>query len=96
MKTAILPQLRVEPGFRNAVESVLHEGENLSAFIEAAVRGAVEYRRTQMAFHARGELAWQEYQRAGASCPADRVVGELRDVLEAKRQQLPSRAATAK
>jgi hypothetical protein len=95
MKTAILPQLRIKPEFRNAVESVLHEDESLSAFIEASVRGAVEYRRAQNEFHARGEAAWQQYQQSGNAYPASQVTQELRDMLDAKRKQLQSRTASA-
>jgi hypothetical protein len=95
MKTAILPQVRVESKFRDAIESVLREGENISAFVEAAVRGAVEYRHAQAEFHARGEAAWQEYQRTGKSLPAVQVVQELRGMLDAKREQLQSRAASS-
>lgn len=58
--------MRVEPEFRNELEAVLGETETISAFVEQAVRGAVNYRRTQAGFLARGEQAWQEYQRTGS------------------------------
>jgi hypothetical protein len=96
MKTTTLPQIRVAPAFRSEVESVLRDGENLSSFIEATVRGAVEYRQTQAEFHARGEAAWQAYQRSGKSYPASQVTQELRDMLDTKRKQLQSRAAPTK
>ena len=47
MKTAILPQVRVEPQLRADLESVLREGETLSEFVETTVRSAVEHRRVQ-------------------------------------------------
>ena len=91
MKTAIIPQVRVEPELRADLESVLHPGETLSEFVETTVRNAVEYRRTQAAFHARGEAAWQEYQRTGAAVPAAQITQELRELLERKRKQLSAK-----
>jgi hypothetical protein len=38
MKTAILPQVRVEPQLRADLEAVLREGETLSDFLEASHR----------------------------------------------------------
>src|SRR6476620_8205382 len=43
MKSTTLPPVRIEPEFRAAAESVLHESESLTGFIEATVRRAVEY-----------------------------------------------------
>lgn len=88
MKTAILPQVRVEPELRADLESVLRNGETLSEFVEATVRSAVEYRRTQSEFHARGEAAWQAFQRDGESYPASQVTNELRKMLDEKRKQI--------
>jgi len=93
MKTAIIPQVRVAPELRADLESVLHAGETLSEFVEATVRSAVEYRRAQREFHARGEAAWRQYQQTGASVPAGQVAQELRDMLEARRRQLLARSA---
>jgi len=94
MKTAVIPQVRVEPELRSDLESVLRKGETLSEFVEATVRSAVEYRRMQAEFHARGEAAWQQYQRTGASVPAGQVTQELRDMLESKRKELQGRTAS--
>lgn len=88
MKSAILPQVRVEPQLRADVESVLAKGESLSEFVEEAVRRAVEYRRVQDDFHARGEASWQEYQRTGEAYPAEEVLEELRALTDARRKQL--------
>ena len=93
MKTAIIPQVRVEPELRADLESVLRHGETLSEFVETTVRNAVEYRRTQAEFHLRGEAAWQEYQRTGAVVPATQITQELRDLLEIKRKQLSAKTA---
>ncbi|KAF1046177.1 YlcI/YnfO family protein [Xylophilus sp.] len=88
MKPAILPQVRVDPELRANLESMLRKGETLSEFIEDTVRSAVEYRRTQAEFYARGEAAWQEYSRTGVAHSADQVIGEMRERLKIKRQQL--------
>jgi len=93
MKTAIIPQVRVEPQLRSDLESVLRTGETLSEFVEATVRSAVEYRRTQAEFHARGAAAWQQYQHTGTSIPASQVTQELRNMLEARRKELQARTA---
>lgn len=47
MKSAVIPQVRVEPELRAELEAVLQEGETLSEFVETAVRNAVEFRRVQ-------------------------------------------------
>lgn len=88
MKSAILPQVRVDPELRADLESMLREGESLSGFIEDSVRSAVAYRRAQVEFYARGESAWQEYSRTGVAHSADEVIGEMRERLENKRKQL--------
>ncbi|WP_347261161.1 YlcI/YnfO family protein [Rudaea sp.] len=88
MKTAVLPQVRVAPELRAELESVLRKGETLSGFVEASVRGAVEYRRVQEAFYARGEAAFRQFQRDGIARPAGKVLAELRGKLEARRKQL--------
>ena len=88
MKTAILPQVRVEPQLRADLEDVLREGETLSDFLEATVRQAVEYRRMQAEFAARADSAWARFQRTGVGVPAEQVVGEMRQRLEARRRDL--------
>ncbi|MBK1615312.1 hypothetical protein CKO44_17770 [Rubrivivax gelatinosus] len=88
MKSAILPQVRVEPQLRSDLESVLREGETLSEFVEATVRSAVEYRLVQNEFLARADAAWAEYRRTGVSYPAEEVHAELQAKLDARRAQL--------
>ncbi|GAA0757234.1 hypothetical protein LRH25_18310 [Ideonella azotifigens] len=88
MKTSILPQVRVEPQLRADLESVLREGETLSEFVEASVRKAVDFRRVQDDFYARGEASWQDYQRTGEAYPVDDVLAELRAMTDARRKQL--------
>ncbi|URI10596.1 hypothetical protein MW290_16490 [Aquincola tertiaricarbonis] len=88
MKTAILPQVRVEPQLRADLESVLREGETLSDFLESTVRQAVDYRRMQAEFDARADAAWARYQQTGKGVPAQEVVAQMRGRLDAKRREL--------
>ena len=88
MKTAILPQVRVEPQLRADLESVLREGETLSDFLESTVRQAVDYRRMQAEFDGRADAAWARYQQTGEGVPAEEVVAQMRGRLEAKRREL--------
>lgn len=88
MKTAVIPQVRVAPELRADLESVLRDGETLSEFVEASMRNAVEFRRMQSNFQARGEAAWQEYQRKGEQVSAKDVLAKLQGRLDAKRKQL--------
>ncbi len=88
MKTAILPQVRIEPQLRADLESVLREGESLSEFLESTVRKAVEQRRIQSEFEARAEAAWVQFQQTGESVPAAEVLAEMRRRLQARKRQL--------
>jgi Arc/MetJ-type ribon-helix-helix transcriptional regulator len=88
MKSAVIPQVRVEPELRAELEAVLKQGETLSEFVEASVRNAVEFRRIQTHFHERGQAAWEQFQRTGVSVPAEEVLTKLQAKLDAKRKQL--------
>jgi hypothetical protein len=88
MKSAVIPQIRVEPELREELESVLREGETLTEFVEATVRNAIAFRRVQTAFHARALAASEEYHRTGVSVPVDKVVDRLQAKLDAKRKKL--------
>jgi hypothetical protein len=88
MKTAILPQVRVEPQLRADLEAVLREGETLSGFLEATVRQAVGYRRMQAEFAARAEVAWTRFQQTGVGVPAEEIVAQMRERLETRRREL--------
>lgn len=88
MKTAIIPQVRVEPKLRSDILSVLTEGETLSEFVEATVRSAVEFRRMQMEFQARADAAWQRFQKTGKGRPADEIVAALEAKLSARHREL--------
>jgi Arc/MetJ-type ribon-helix-helix transcriptional regulator len=88
MKSAVIPQIRVEPELRAELEAVLLRGETLSEFVESSVRNAVEFRRAQTRFHERGQAAWEHYQSTGVSVSADDVLSKLQAKLDAKRKQL--------
>ncbi|WP_454848529.1 YlcI/YnfO family protein [Rhizobium binxianense] len=88
MKTASLPSLRVDPELRAAAESVLEEGETLSAFLESAVRRQISFRKTQAEFIARGLAAREDAKRTGVYYSADEVHAELRAMLEKKKAEL--------
>ena len=88
MKSAVIPQVRVEPELRAESEAVLRPGETLSEFVEASVRSAVEVRRVQTRFHARGQAALEHYQRTGISFSAEEVLAKLQNQVDAKRKQL--------
>ncbi len=77
MKTATFPSLRVEPELRQAAESVLHDHESLSSFLEEAIRSNIERRRHQQAFIARGLAAREQALEANEYYSADSVNREL-------------------
>lgn len=88
MKTAVIPQIRVEPEVRAELEAVLQQGETLTEFVEASVRKAIAFRRVQTEFHARAQAASEAYHRTGVSVPVERVLGRLQTKLDAKRKKL--------
>jgi len=88
MKSAVIPQIRVEPELRAELESVLQQGETLSQFVEATVREAIAFRRMQTEFHARAQAASEAYHRTGTAVPADTVLAGLQAKLDTKRKQL--------
>ena len=88
MKSAVLPQIRVEPELRAELESVLRDGETLTDFVEASVRSAIAFRRVQTSFHARAQAASEAYHRTGVSVPVETVLGRLQSKLDARRKKL--------
>ena len=91
MKTSTLPVVRVEPELRTQLEAVLNENETISTFVADAVRQAVDFRRVEAGFHARGDAAWQDYERDGISRPANEVFDRLQDRINARRRSLQGR-----
>ncbi len=88
MKTAVIPQVRVEPELRADLDSVLLPGETLTAFVEASVRNAVEFRRVQTEFAARCAASLAEYERTGVSIPSAVVLSKLEAKVAARVQRL--------
>jgi len=88
MKTAVIPQVRVEPQLRADLDSVLLPGETLTDFVEASVRNAVEFRRVQTDFAARCDASLAQYERTGVSVPADVVLSKLEAKIAARVKQL--------
>lgn len=88
MKSAVIPQIRVEPELRAELKAVLKQGETLTDFVEATVRNAIAFRRVQTAFHDRAQAASQEYHRTGVSLPVEVVLERLQSKLDAKRKKL--------
>lgn len=88
MKSAVIPQVRVETELRASLDAVLRPGETLTDFVEAAVRSAVEYRRVQTDFASRCDASLAEYERTGVSIPAARVIAKLESKLAKRRKQL--------
>lgn len=89
MKTATIPAVRVEPQLREQLESVLAEGESLSAFVETAIRDGVHKRRTQAEFIARGMASLARFK-AGEEegFTVDEVMDELKGRLAMARARL--------
>lgn len=88
MKTAVIPQVRVEPELRADLDSVLLPGETLTEFVEASVRRAVEFRRVQTDFAARCDASLAAYERTGVSIPSDTVLSKLEAKVAARVKQL--------
>jgi hypothetical protein len=88
MKTAVIPQVRVEPELRADLDSVLLPGETLTDFVEASVRNAVEFRRVQTDFAARCDASLAEFERTGISIPSDVVLSKLEAKVAARVKQL--------
>ena len=88
MKSAVIPQVRVEPELRAELESVLMQGETPTDFVESSVRNAIAYRRVQTAFHARAQAASEAYHQTGVSVPVDAVLDRLQSRLDARRKKL--------
>ncbi|EQD43410.1 hypothetical protein B2A_00475 [mine drainage metagenome] len=81
MKSASLPSLRVDPELRQAAESVLHDGESLSSFMEQSLRALVTLRQNQREFVARGLAAREQARRTGTYYSATAVHDGLRAML---------------
>jgi hypothetical protein len=88
MKTAVIPQVRVEAQLRADLDAVLQPGETLTDFVEDSVRRAVEFRRVQSDFAARCNASLASYERTGHSIPAEVVLAKLEAKVAARVKQL--------
>jgi len=88
VKTSTFPSLRVEPELREAAESVLRDGESLTGLIETSVREAIQRRRAQQEFIARGLLSRDEADRTGIDHTAESVHAELQRRLDTRRKSV--------
>ena len=93
MKSATLPSIRIEPEFRKAVESLLHEGESLSQFVENAVRDTLVQRQHKSEFLARGIQSLEAARQSNNYVEADDMLAQLRDRLTKARSQAHTRSA---
>lgn len=85
MKSATIPSLRVDPQLRADAESVLNEGETLSAFVENSLRKQIHIRKTQAEFIARGLASLAEAERTGVYHTTEEVLGRLKAKLDAAK-----------
>ena len=85
MKTATLPAVRVSPEVRELIESVLHEGESLSMFIEETVKKQAQWRKEDEAFYARAAKASQALRDGGKFYTAEESIARLRSQVERAR-----------
>ena len=93
MKSATLPSIRIEPEFRKAVESLLHEGESLSQFVENAIRDTLVQRQHKSEFLARGIQSLEAARQSNDYVEADDMLAQLRDRLTKARSQAHTRSA---
>ena len=93
MKTSALPPLRVDPKLRKAAESVLRDGETLSAFVLDSVQANILQRRAQAEFLARGLASEQRARRSGRYVSSAELLRKLRErLVQAKSKTPPARA----
>jgi hypothetical protein len=98
VKTAQLPPVRVEPSVREEIEGVLHEGESLSQFVEAAAAQAARWRMAQQEFVARGRASLARAKASGELYPLQGSLDQMRAPLDVRmaEAQRSKRGKTAK
>ena len=77
MKTATIPSLQIDHELRQAAEDSLTDGETLAGFVEQSIREAVERRRHQREFIARGLASRDGARASGNYTSADNVIAKL-------------------
>jgi hypothetical protein len=93
MKTATIPAIRVLPALREQVESSLHQGETLSDFVEQSVRMALQRRRDQSEFVARGMASLNTARQTKDYVDSVAVIDDLQRRLDAAKATLAKRRA---
>ena len=71
---------------RSSAESVLRQGETLSAFVMDAVSRQIDFRKSQSEFVARGLASGETARASGEYVPASKVVSRLRQRLNRARR----------
>ena len=94
MKTRTLPPLRVTPELRRSAESVLEEGETLSAFVLDSVARNIEARRARLAFIERGLASAERARTTGQYVSASVVMRKLSRRLATARSGRTRRTRT--
>lgn len=84
-KSATMPSLRVAPELRQAAESVLHDGESLSSFMEQTLRDEVNRRRMQAEFIARGLAARDDAKCTGVYYSQEESLARLDAIVAAHK-----------
>ena len=84
MKTAQLPPVRIEPATREEIVSVLHQGESLSQFIEAATVQAARRRKAQQEFLARARASLARAKATGEFYPLHAVLDQMQARLDVR------------
>ena len=82
MKSTTMPSLHMTPELRAAAESVLEEGETLSAFVEHSLRTQIERRQSQKEFIARGLRSRDEAMQTAEYFPAEDVLKDFDDLIK--------------
>ena len=94
MKTTTFPPLRVSPALRKEAESVLEEGETLSAMVLGAVTRDIELRKLEREFIVRGIASGRRAKQTGKYVSAATVVSKLRkhlNIAQRKSNRAPSK-----
>lgn len=85
-KSRTIPPLRVSEQLRADAESVLGPGETLSAFVMDAVSRAIDFRKSQMEFLARGMASAQDSRASGGYVSTAKALSGLRKRLDNARR----------
>lgn len=87
MKTDTVPPLRVSRRLRREAESVLREGETLSAFMLESLTRGVESRKARADFVTRGLASAARARKSGAYVPLGTVLRKLKQRLGRARRR---------